>query len=121
MPCLLAGSALGVVLAASLLARQAGRGVVATVVLLCAANPITLRALDVGHPEELLGAVLCAGAVLAGLRSRPLLAGVAARPGHRQQGVGGARHRPRAAGAAGRALARALRRGRACRRGRCCR
>ena len=76
MPCLLAGSALGVVLAGSLLARRAGRGTVAAVVLLCAANPITLRALDIGHPEELLGAALCAGAVLAGVRDRPALAGV---------------------------------------------
>jgi hypothetical protein len=76
MPCLLAGAALGVVLAGSLLARRAGRGMVAAVVLLCAANPITLRAIDVGHPEELLGAVLCAGAVLAALRERALLAGV---------------------------------------------
>ena len=76
MPCLLAGAALGVVLAAQLLERRAGRGTIAVVVLLCAANPITLRALDIGHPEELLGAVLCAGAVLAGLRERPVLAGV---------------------------------------------
>ena len=43
---------------------------------LCAANPITLRALDIGHPEELLGAALCAGAVLAALRGRSTLAGV---------------------------------------------
>jgi hypothetical protein len=76
VPCLLAGSALGVVLGASLLARGAGRGVVATVLLLCAANPITLRALDVGHPEELLGGALCAGAVLAAVRGRPGWAGV---------------------------------------------
>ena len=76
VPCLLAGAALGVVLGASLLARGAGRGTVATVVGLCAANPITLRALDIGHPEELLGAVLCAGAVLAALRGRSTLAGV---------------------------------------------
>ena len=76
VPCLLAGCALGVVLAASLLARGAGRGTVAIAVLLCAANPITLRALDIGHPEELLGAALCAGAVLAGLRGRAGWAGV---------------------------------------------
>ena len=76
VPCLLAGSALGVVLAASLLARGAGRGTVAAVLLLCAANPITLRALDIGHPEELLGAALCAGAVLAALRGKPGVAGV---------------------------------------------
>jgi hypothetical protein len=76
LPCLLAGVVLGVVLAASLLARGAGRGTVAIVVGLCAANPITLRALDIGHPEELLGAVLCAGAVLAALRGRSTLSGV---------------------------------------------
>ena len=76
MPCLLAGSALAIVLASSLLARSAGRGTIAIVVGLCAANPITLRALDTGHPEELLGAVLCAGAVLAALRGRATLAGV---------------------------------------------
>ncbi|HYH88259.1 MAG TPA: hypothetical protein VEX67_03430 [Solirubrobacteraceae bacterium] len=75
-PCLLAGAALGVVLAASLLARGAGRGTVAIVVGLCAVNPITLRALDIGHPEELLGAVLCAGAVLAAVRGRSTLSGI---------------------------------------------
>src|SRR5215218_8477551 len=76
VPCLLAGAALAVVLGASLLARGAGRGTVATVVGLCAANPTTLRALDLGHPEELLGAALCAAAVLAGLRGRSTLAGL---------------------------------------------
>src|SRR5215210_263653 len=75
-PCLLAGAALGAVLGASLLARGAGRGTVATVIGLCAANPITLRALDVGHPEELLGAALCAGAVVAAVKGRATLAGV---------------------------------------------
>jgi hypothetical protein len=76
VPCLLAGAALGVVLAASLLTRGAGRGTAAIVVGVCAANPITLRALEVGHPEELLGAALCAGAVLAAVRGRSTLAGV---------------------------------------------
>src|SRR4051812_36227475 len=71
VPCLLAGAALGVVLASSLLARGAGRGTVAIVVALCACNPITLRALDIGHPEELLGAALSAGARLAPPRGRP--------------------------------------------------
>ena len=44
------------------------------VVLLAAANPLTLRALDIGHPEELLGAALCIGAVLAALWRKPYLA-----------------------------------------------
>jgi hypothetical protein len=76
VPCLLAGAALGVSLASSLIARGAGRGTIAIVVCLCAANPITLRALDIGHPEELLGAALSAGAVLAALRGKPTWAGV---------------------------------------------
>jgi hypothetical protein len=76
VPCLLAGAALGVVLAASLVARGAGRGTAAIALGVCAVNPITLRALDVGHPEELLGAALCAGAVLAAVRGRSTLAGV---------------------------------------------
>jgi hypothetical protein len=44
--------------------------------VLASANPLTLRALDVGHPEELLGAALCVGAVLAAVRQRPWLAAV---------------------------------------------
>ena len=75
-PCLLAGAVLGVVLAVGLLARGAGRGTVAIAVAVCAVNPVTLRALEVGHPEELLGAALCAGAVLAAVRGRSTLAGV---------------------------------------------
>jgi hypothetical protein len=39
------------------------------------ANPLTLRALEIGHPEELLGACLCVGAVLLAGRERPLWAG----------------------------------------------
>ena len=34
--------------------------------MLCyVANPLTLSALEIGHPEELLGAVLCIAAVCA--------------------------------------------------------
>ena len=43
---------------------------------LCVANPLTLRALEIGHPEELLGAVLCVAAVLLAARDRPLWAGL---------------------------------------------
>jgi hypothetical protein len=76
VPGLLAGTVLAVVLW-DLRARlwpNAGWGLV--VVLLAAANPLTLRALAIGHPEELLGAVLCIGAVLAALWSKPYLAAV---------------------------------------------
>jgi hypothetical protein len=77
LPCLLAGALLGVVLAARM--RGAGRPLLwrATVVVLCAANPIALRAIELGHPEELLGAALCIGAVLLADRDRPVLAGLA--------------------------------------------
>jgi hypothetical protein len=76
VPCLAAGASLGVVLWIRSRAEGAGRGTAAVVLLVCAANPITLRALEIGHPEELLGAVLCVGAVLAGGARRPVLAGV---------------------------------------------
>jgi hypothetical protein len=75
-PCLLAGAAFGVALAAHLLARGAGRGTVTVVVGVCAVNPITLRALEIGHPEELLGAALCGGAMLAAVRGRSNLAAI---------------------------------------------
>jgi hypothetical protein len=77
LPCLLAGALLGVVLAARM--RAAGRPLLwrAIVVALCAANPIALRAIEIGHPEELLGGALCIGAVLLADRDRPLLAGLA--------------------------------------------
>jgi hypothetical protein len=44
--------------------------------LLCAANPLTLASFEIGHPEELLGGVLCVGAMLCALADRPLWAGV---------------------------------------------
>jgi hypothetical protein len=76
VPGLLAGAVLGVVLWAlrDRLHPNAGWGL--AVVLLAAANPLTLEALDMGHPEELLGAALCVGAVLAALWKRPYLAAV---------------------------------------------
>ncbi len=46
------------------------------VLLLAAANPVTLEAVRVGHPEELMGAALCCGAVLAALGDRRVLAAV---------------------------------------------
>jgi Glycosyltransferase family 87 len=44
--------------------------------LLVACNPITLRGLEIGHPEELFGGVLCVAAALAAGARRPLLAGL---------------------------------------------
>ncbi len=84
LPCLLAVAALGVWLVAQLRRPGAGgigipasrfaRGVALG---LCVANPLTLRALELGHPEELLGGALCVAAVLFAARERPVWAGLA--------------------------------------------
>jgi len=75
-PCLAASAILGVWLVARM--RALGRPTLsrALVLFLCVANPITLPALEYGHPEELLGAVLCVAAVLVATRNHPLWAGV---------------------------------------------
>ncbi len=75
-PCLIASAALGVWLVARLRARGAPLLTRVIVLALCTANPITLLALETGHPEELLGGVLCIAAVLAALGERPLWAGL---------------------------------------------
>jgi hypothetical protein len=76
LPCLLAAAALGVWLCARM--RAAGGPALWRAVTLgvCVANPLTLRALELGHPEELLGACLCVAAVLLAGRDRPIWAGV---------------------------------------------
>jgi hypothetical protein len=74
-PCLLAAVALAVVLHRRALGLRAGRLAAWSALVLVAANPLTLRALEVGHPEELLGGALCVGAGLAAIARRPLLAG----------------------------------------------
>jgi hypothetical protein len=83
LPCLLASAALGVWLVARM--RSRGHSTLARAVALgvCVANPLTLRALELGHPEELLGACLCVAAVLlaahapsSGGRDHALAAGV---------------------------------------------
>ncbi len=70
LPCLLALAGFGVWLAGDL--RRGGGSVLAAsaAVVLCAANPITYRVLQLGHPEELLGGALCATAVLLAMRGR---------------------------------------------------
>jgi hypothetical protein len=64
-----------IVLSLVLFGRLRGPGAWLALIL-CAANPLTLASFEIGHPEELLGAVLCVGAVLAALRDHPLWAGV---------------------------------------------
>lgn len=75
-PCLAAGALLGVLLWRR--AAAAGTPLIGcvAVLVLCAGNPLTIRALEIGHPEELLGGVLCVGAALAAGARRPLLAGL---------------------------------------------
>jgi hypothetical protein len=77
LPCLVAAAVLGVWLVAQM--RVAGRPTLWRAVALgvCVANPLTLRALELGHPEELLGGALCVAAVLLAARERPLWAGLA--------------------------------------------
>jgi hypothetical protein len=76
IPGLLALAVLAIVVARRMAERGSPRATQVLVVALCACNPIALRALQIGHPEELLCAVLAIGAVLAGARDRPLLAGL---------------------------------------------
>jgi hypothetical protein len=64
VPCLLASAMLAVWLLAGMRRRGASTLERAVVLGLCAVNPIALLALEIGHPEELLGGCLCVGAVL---------------------------------------------------------
>lgn len=75
-PCLLAAGLVGVALAAGMARR--GQPTVAWVAVggLALLTPATFAALRLGHPEELLGAALCVGAVLAAGGRRVGLAGV---------------------------------------------
>ena len=70
------GAVLGIVLVRRLAGRGCSTGVRALVLGLCVANPLTIRALEIGHPEELLCAAFAIGAVLAAVDGRTLLAAV---------------------------------------------
>jgi hypothetical protein len=58
------------------IARRTPAGYAPVAALLLVVNPVTIDALRLGHPEELLGAALCTGALVLA-RERPLAAGVA--------------------------------------------
>lgn len=75
LPGMLACAALAVVVVERM--RDLGRSRLDRGVVLIAlvASPVALRALEIGHPEELLGGALCVAAVLAA-PTRPLAAGV---------------------------------------------
>jgi hypothetical protein len=77
VPCLLACAALGVWLVGRMRVLRRTRVARAVALTICVVNPLTLHALELGHPEELLGASLCVGAVLLAGGERPLWAGVA--------------------------------------------
>jgi hypothetical protein len=76
LPCLLAAALLAVWLIPRIRARQGSNPAMIATLCLCVLNPVTLKALELGHPEELLGAVLCVVAVLLAQRDRPLWAGI---------------------------------------------
>ena len=76
VPCLLALGVLSVWLGRRMRSRGAGVWARAVVVALCAASPMALSALQYGHAEELLSAVLCVAAVMCALRDRPIWAAV---------------------------------------------
>lgn len=72
--CLVAAGGFGMSFARFIADR--GRGIVpcAFVVVLSLVNPVSLRAIHFGHPEEVLGAALLAGAMVAAVARRPWLA-----------------------------------------------
>lgn len=77
LPCLLAAAALGLWLVLRMRSNGSSTLAQAVALGLCVANPLTLTALEIGHPEELMGGVLCVAAVLLASRGRPALAGLA--------------------------------------------
>jgi Glycosyltransferase family 87 len=76
IPCLIAAALLAVWLVSQMRAAGAGRLARATALGLCVVNPVTLYALQLGHPEEVLWAVLCVAAVLAAQRGHAGWAGI---------------------------------------------
>jgi hypothetical protein len=57
-------------------AGETGASLALLVGIVLVANPVVVRALELGHPEEPLGAALCAAAVLFAARGRTVAAGV---------------------------------------------
>jgi Glycosyltransferase family 87 len=76
VPCLLASAVLGVWLVARMRSRASPKLARGVALGLCVANPISLNALEIGHPEEILGAGLCVGALLLASRGRWLWGGL---------------------------------------------
>jgi hypothetical protein len=76
LPCLIALGMAGLGLVSAM--RRHGQSTLVKFVVgfLLLANPVTLAAIQRGHPEELLAAALVLGAALAAIRGRPLWAAV---------------------------------------------
>ena len=74
--CLIAAAVLGIWMLGRMRALGHDRLARATAMAVCVANPVTLYALQLGHAEELLGAVLCVAAVLAAQNGRVGWSGV---------------------------------------------
>jgi len=75
--CLLLAAALSGPLLAGMPPRRWQWPLRALLLILILAGPLTLKTLWWGHPEELVGGLLCACAVLFASRGKPLLAGLA--------------------------------------------
>lgn len=76
VPCLIAGAALGGCLAMRMRSRGAGMLSQWVTFGLCAASPMTLAALELGHADALLGGCLCVAAVLLASEGRPISSGL---------------------------------------------
>src|SRR5262249_14115636 len=74
VPCLAAVVLLGTGGAGPVRTARLGRLAWGTALVVIVGNPVSLRALEMGHPEELLVAVMCVFAVVLARARRPLLA-----------------------------------------------
>ncbi|HKG67107.1 MAG TPA: glycosyltransferase 87 family protein, partial [Solirubrobacteraceae bacterium] len=76
VPCLAAVAGLAYALRRRMTALGRPAAAITLVTVVALLNNGVFRSVHWGHPEEILGGALCAGAVLAGLRDRALLAGL---------------------------------------------
>jgi hypothetical protein len=76
LACLLVAAALTAFLVAQVPARRWRWPLQASLLVLILAGPLTVKTLWWGHPEELVGGLFCATAVLLASRGRPVFAGL---------------------------------------------
>jgi Glycosyltransferase family 87 len=74
--CVAVSAVFGVLVARGMLRRDRSGWAAGAVLAICVANPMAVVAVEYGHPEEILGGVLCAAAVLLAAQRRPVLAGI---------------------------------------------